>query len=221
MAIIQLSALVGSISGNVGGASFANSKSGPVVRQPRRPTHNASATQDAQQVNLLTQINRWRDLSALDRAAWNAAGAQRPFTNRLGIARPLTGYQYFLKLNLNVEIDLPPDTAADTTAVTITFQSSIATEIDIIFTGIPPFTDYEGFLYGQLLYRDTPIAFNRDWRALGLVNTGGTLEVPIGVQWQTVFTLPILNQFIALQFRPFAGGADLGGWTTQILQTTA
>lgn len=221
MAIFKAGPAIGAISGNVGGTNFANTRNGPVVRKARSSSSNKAITQGNAQVNLRTQIARWNALSTASRTQWNNYAKSHPISNRIGVQRQLSGYQMFLKHNLHFEVDDPPSATLSTTAVNVSFESSVASGIDINFTNLPAFTAYAGFVYGALLYRSTPVRFVRDFRKLGLVSVLGTTPASLDTIWQTVFPLPVENQYIALQFRPFAGSVDLGGWTTEVLQTTA
>lgn len=221
MAIFSTGPIVGSISGNVGGVSFANSRRSRVIRKAKRASPTTKSRQLAQQSILKNAVARWQALDTDSRNAWKNAASHIPTPNRLGTSSPMSGYNYFLKLNLAFELDEPPVATSFVPAVEITFTSSVAIRLDIHFDGLPGGEAYAGFVFGRLLYRSTPIAHNNTWTRLGLVTTLGTIIVSIDAIWLTAFEFPILNQFVALEFRPFRESHFIGGNTRQILQTTA
>ena len=169
---------------------------------------------------MLRQINRWRDLSALDRAAWRAAAAQKTFPNRLGIQRNLTGYQYFLKYNLFNEINNPPLTQTVWNDIKTTLTFTDANSLTVLLTSATSIPVLEAHLYGRLLYRNTPIRSVTSFRHLGLATMpfGGTFFFPI--LWNSVFEDPAVGQYVALQLRPFVAGVDIGGWEQAIVAVT-
>ena len=81
MAIFKPGPAIGTISGNAGGASFVQSKSGPVMRSARSAGRTSTKRQNAAQTNLRNQINRWNALTDLQRAAWRNAATLVQFPN--------------------------------------------------------------------------------------------------------------------------------------------
>lgn len=218
MAIFSPGPTVGAISGNVGGTNFANSRNGSIIRQRRAGGQTPQANQLAAQVNLAAQVDRWRELDDLDRQAWIQYARTTPIPNRLGIERYLTGYQTFMHFNLYTEIDVPPAGTLDTTAVNVSFDT-LSGFLGITFDGLGSGVDIEGLVYGNRLWRDTPVKFNRDWRKLGSISqTGPTTTASIQTIWNDVFNSLTVGEYIALQFRPTVNDVPVGGWTTQIIQ---
>lgn len=221
MAIYTPGPITGGISGNVGGVNFANPSGSKVVRSARPPSPNSSALQSLQASNMQNQILRWANLSELDKNAWRNAASQKLFTNRLGINRNLSGYQYFLKLNMHAEIDLPPLSTAQTPEASVKFSSTIANGLRITYNGVPVAVFYTGFIYGRLYYRTTKQKYASNLRKLGLNSTFGSATLSFNDIWDPVFKRPVIDQVLAIQYRPFAEQHDLGGWTTTIITTTA
>lgn len=108
MALIKGSALVDAISGSVGGTTFATTKFGGIARsRPRMVRHTSPralrASAAVQQV-----MQEWIDLAPLEQAAWNTAAASTPFTNRLGISRPMSGMHLALWTNVPAAYENEP-----------------------------------------------------------------------------------------------------------------
>ncbi len=232
MAIFTAGPLVGGISGNVGGVSFANPRGSKVIRKSRRRSPNRTQAQAEKQTTLMNMIHFWQSMATEDRAAWNSAASQLTFPNRLGLARQITGYNYYLQQNLgggmavvggvlepNTTL-LPPFISAQTTAQ-VTFVSTVAAGIIVTFDGLTGAGAYGGFFYGNLLYRNTPIKFEKNHLLLGSLSRAGDGTIDLSVAWQTQFTLPILGQYIALRFKPLSGKAVKGAETVVIIETTA
>ncbi len=232
MAIVQLGPIIGRISGNVGGASFANARGTTILRKSRRSSFNGSIAQGPPQVKIGVLARIWADKSSLDQDAWRAAATRITFPNRLGIQRNISGYQYFLKINMPLDlltaadvlreaVELPPTNVSSQVTAQITFTSGIAGGIDMIFDGLPGASSYSGLVYGNLLYRSTATQFNNTWRSFGPLGRFGDGSRDITTAWQNVFELPVLGQYIALRFQPLQNSAPIGAQTIAIIETLA
>lgn len=97
MAIYRDSPIIGPISGALGGTVIARSKAGPVLKhRPAKITRHTPAALAAR-ARFADQTRAWARLTEEEREDWRQFARQHPTTNRLGIARPLTGFQWFLK----------------------------------------------------------------------------------------------------------------------------
>lgn len=105
MAIFRNSPIVGSISGSVGGSNFVAGRGSPVVRQRGLKSRNTSAfAQAAQAKNALVRV-LWRQLSANSRLAWNIGANNLSRTNRLGVQRRISGWQFYMSHAMFLEPD--------------------------------------------------------------------------------------------------------------------
>lgn len=100
MAIFRPGHVVGAISGNLGTMNFANGPYGPYVRKRMVRTDKRSVRQLASRVQMQTIRHEWSGLSKEQRTTWRAAARQFPQVNRLGIRRNLSGFQFFVRVNI-------------------------------------------------------------------------------------------------------------------------
>lgn len=114
MALVRTSSIVGAISGNLQSVNFTQSKSGTVVRSRLRRVNRRTKRQTKIRRNLTALRNRWRGLTEEQRITWNVLTATLSEPNRVGLVRPLTGWQLYMKQNLvnlstglNFEDDAP------------------------------------------------------------------------------------------------------------------
>ncbi len=99
MAIYRPSAIVGAISGNVGGVCFVVTKAGLVARKRNVRTRNTSKRRFEVNAGFQKLRNAWRSLSEIQQTSWRQAALTFPHTNRLGLATRLTGFALFIKVN--------------------------------------------------------------------------------------------------------------------------
>lgn len=221
MAIFKPGAIVGGISGSVGGATFVNSRGSSVLR--KRKTRNGRRSQGSvnQSAILQNSITRWRNFSAENKTLWNNAASNATFANRLGQQRNLSGYQYFLKLQTFYFSDFPPVYIVDPPNVTVQFTSSVASGIavDIQTTGAPDIAQFN--IKGMLLYRNTPIKFVNFYKNIANLSAPTGFAFDFTFLWEEVFPLPVLGQYVALQYLSVSNNAPTGQIFEQIIETTA
>lgn len=105
---IKFSGLVTAMKGKAGGSIFSQNKQGAYFRNNRWGGGRKSNRWDAAKNKLSVLSNKWRSLSAEQREAWQAAGANYPFENKFKESYIPSGYQLFMSLNGNLFAhDLP------------------------------------------------------------------------------------------------------------------
>lgn len=96
MAKITPSAIIGSISGRIGGVEFAQTRNGIIVRKigPKPKPTSTYAYYSRAQFQAATQY--WATLPAATRAAWAEAAKQTTRTGALGQGRTFSGFTLYL-----------------------------------------------------------------------------------------------------------------------------
>ena len=100
MAIIRLSSIIGGISGSIGGITFVNARRSPVARHRPQRRRFAIGFQPEQRALVQAIRQAWRSLTDLQRDAWRAQATEFTFGNALGQASALSGFQYYIKRNI-------------------------------------------------------------------------------------------------------------------------
>lgn len=95
MAIVRMGAVVGGISGRVGGVVFASGRSGAVVKTAARRVGGDTVRARSVQSVPSAVAGAWAALTDAQRAAWRTAAASVTRTNRLGLGRQLSGWQLY------------------------------------------------------------------------------------------------------------------------------
>ena len=108
MAIFRAGPIVGAISGALGGVVFANSRAGIIVRTRGVRTGTESKSLSTAQGMLGRVVAGWNALTTAQRAAWNNKAATTPLPNRLGVARALTGFQFYSMFVMDIYLGVPP-----------------------------------------------------------------------------------------------------------------
>ncbi|RLB79727.1 MAG: hypothetical protein DRH24_11995 [Deltaproteobacteria bacterium] len=140
MALIKYSSVVAQATGKLGSISLVNGRGGATIRM--RPTSTPTARKKGGITShILPRVqNAWFTLTQDQQSQWQALAVDAPQPNRLGIKRPLTGRQLFLKANIpRSRAHLPLLTAPPTYR-----DTGLGTLFSIIFYEGGPYTiDYE------------------------------------------------------------------------------
>jgi len=207
MAIFAPGALVGSISGNVGGASFVNASGSKVVRKSRRTNSVTQQNQQHSQIVLANAAAQWKTLSTAERNAWKTYAANRPRANRLGASSPRSGYAAFVQYTVARAPDgpavdpIPPIEYTRQEMFNYSLASTISNGIEFTFDTPSPLVSKQWLIYGRPLYRDTIPSFNNTWTGFGAhVDTGTTVNVDD--YWEDFWPMPVLGQAVALRLIP-------------------
>lgn len=101
MAIVKNPALSSEASGNVGGLCYTRWRELQVVRGPWTGTVPNTTDQQTYQAFLTTVSKKWSELlTALERVLWEEAAETEEWTSRLGTNYRPSGYQLYLKYNI-------------------------------------------------------------------------------------------------------------------------
>lgn len=103
MAISREGPIVGQISGAIGGVVFnAGSRSGVISK---RPPPNPTVSNEQRRRHGFLQIAqaKWRAGTDAQRSLWNSFASTLPWTNRLSIRRPISGYTAWLSFDLQLD----------------------------------------------------------------------------------------------------------------------
>lgn len=206
MAIYAPGPLIGAISGNLGGVSFANPSGSKVIRRPRRSSVILTEEQVQQQSYVALFARSWASLEEDERAAWRTWAANRPKPNRIGVQRAQSGYQAFMEYHLakavvnTTVIPLPPKSFTPQSLYNFELTSAASSNILVNFTDDSLFVVRRAFIYGRPLFRTSTPKFNNSWKLLGDMQTiSSTFQVtPF---WDEVFTHPIEGQAIAIRVK--------------------
>jgi len=101
MALIKFGGGVVQMAGSIAGNTFARNRYGNYVRARTKPTNPNTASQIAVRASLAFLTTRWSDtLTAAQRAAWDLYASNVIMTNRLGETTHLSGYNHYLRSNI-------------------------------------------------------------------------------------------------------------------------
>ena len=217
MAIFRPSALVQGISGSVGGVTFVNARGSKVVRfrPPKLRKNQTLPVLDAikSRAAFDATVKAWADLSEANRQNWRAAAPQFTFPNRLGQHRPISGFQFFIKVNFNTALagdtiallGYDPDPVVSITTVALGAQVSAGLNVLVDYDSAPPEIPF--FFFGALDFKETTQSFVRDWKFFHQFTPPDGLNTNIIDPWEAIFGPLRLDQLIRLRRVPKQEGA--------------
>lgn len=135
MAICIPGPLVSAISGNVAGATFAQTRNGQVIRKRAIRTKKQTAATALRRARFQSFHRQWEALSDIKRLSWNTAAKQSSRTDPFGTKRTMSGFQFFMRVCLDMPLDSP------TAPVDVIFMQAIEpfTSLTLDFTVGGPF----------------------------------------------------------------------------------
>ena len=102
-------------SGKVGNLVYQRNRFGPICYPRFIPANPRTEKQVTVRSYLATVSAYWRLLSELERLMWGLAGAKQRSRRRMGRSAPLTGFNYFMRVNLRrlnrggTLVEVPPE----------------------------------------------------------------------------------------------------------------
>lgn len=203
MAIIRTGALVGGISGTLGGVVFVAGRGSPVVR-PRPLTKNKSSPfLAASRASMFTLRRAWSSLTSLQKSAWETRAVDFPTTNALGVSSPISGFQLFIKLNIESRLDsesfIPDPTDFPVSGPPTNVAAAFSESVDFIVSADPPSPMLLGtyYVFGWPFWRTTE---SRDVPRLVFLaqRTGPSLFFNVRSAWELHFGPMSENQRFAI-----------------------
>lgn len=103
MAIITLAAPISGIRGKVGGIIYSANKAGPFVKSWARGSNPRTFLQTVHRSSLSGFAIAWKTLSGSEQSAWDtyAALPAQDLTNSLGETYSISGFNWYIRINLN------------------------------------------------------------------------------------------------------------------------
>lgn len=221
MAIIRPGSLVGAISGALGGAVFANTRAGLIVRPRGVRTGQAGAQLSLVQGSVGRVAAAWNALTDAQRAAWVTAAAARPYPNRLGVMRPLSGYQLYSMFAQEIYAGSPPAALAPPSAASIYAPTFVGVNF---LEGGPWVLTTRGLPYPTL----TPVEFGYVQVSRRATQTGGFSRGRRIASWshpsgsRDIYVDALAKQVYLVTSTPFAAGVAwqvAGGFLGKVIFT--
>lgn len=204
---MRTGAIIGAISGDVGGVCFSNPSGSKIVRKKRTASPHRLAFENKALTPMTVYTQSWKILTESAKKAWRIAAAQRNVTNRLGVSRQISGYQLFVQWSSNqsgITVSsniLPPTGEIFQNLSNLAITSSVAVGIKFTFDDSmsPGFRIFSTYLGNPM--RSTVPKFQRDWRRV-LSTFTSTLEYDLTTDWSNIWPLPVLGQVVAVRIFP-------------------
>jgi hypothetical protein len=116
MALIKYGGGIIQMSGSLAGNTFARNRYGNYCRARTKPTNPNTALQVAVREAIAYLTNRWsQTLTAAQRTAWNLYASSVAMKNKLGETTYLSGFNHYIRSNVNsIIIDQPAIDAGPT-----------------------------------------------------------------------------------------------------------
>jgi hypothetical protein len=212
MALVKYGGGVTQLSGSVGGTTYARNRFGNYMRSRTKPVNPGTQAQDNVRTSMSFLTAHWSTvLTAGERIAWATYAAAIAMKNRLGETVYLTGFNHFVRSNVEhyrlmslVTKTGPAVLTLPAKDVGFTCSGSVATQlITVNFTENTEWAIEVGaelFLYQGQPRSHTHLFFAGPWKVLGMVYGTTTPGAQSPVTKAAVMTLT-LGQLITVYAR--------------------
>lgn len=99
MARVTYGSTVDNLAGSIGGVTFQNTKSGPIMKLKPKHRSNNSAASKIYQNELSNLVLLWKNLDLELKLEWDAFAAAIKFVHESGKEYYISGYNYFISVN--------------------------------------------------------------------------------------------------------------------------
>lgn len=99
MALVQTGVIISSIKGSVGGTTFSQTRAGLTAKRRSVGKRLPNSAQLAALNNSMSSTVAWNALSSDNKIAFNEYALANEYTDRYGVTKPLTGYQFYKQLS--------------------------------------------------------------------------------------------------------------------------
>jgi hypothetical protein len=99
MALIQTTGLISSIKGSVGGTTFSVNPAGLTAKKRLVGKRIPNQSQSSALNNSMSTTVAWNGLTYSQKNVFNLYALANTYTDRYGVTKPLTGYQWFKQLS--------------------------------------------------------------------------------------------------------------------------
>lgn len=209
MAIWRPSALVGALSGRLGGAVFVARRSTPVVRKAPAGGPTLTPAQARWRSALTNSRKAWHDVSDLDRQAWAVLAAQRPVYNALGQLRTMSAFNLYVQHNAFRQlagfgkIDSIPLPARAQAFESLSINAEAGVDLNLIAGVRSPFSSLPALLFGANSYRDSAPKVYTHWRFLTFDSFSDLPPTNNITDWDAERAPFVEGAFIAIRLIPW------------------
>lgn len=193
MALVQLSGLLTSLNGSIGGTTFQNTAAGLIARNKPMGRKSATPKQSLARQFPNSWTQSWRDLTIAQKLAWAAFASLHPHTNRFGQSKILSGFAWYESINYNLVraarpiILLPPVYTAPPAVDVFTVVPS-ALSIKVNYAVAPAPANTYPVLWATNIIGGANTSNRSKYRLLGtLVFGGGVISFNVTAAWEAVF----------------------------------
>jgi hypothetical protein len=192
MARVQYGSIITELNGSIGGFSFQQNSSGKIARTRVSRISSATPKQIFPKNSFVYVVSLWNSLTPYQKGLWNTFAAANPFTDYWGRTKYLTGYNWFMGLNINlwlietVEITTPPTLGSPVVVPDFFLDVSDAALLIDFDVEYDP-SDVELFIFASPPLKS---ASERNRKALRLINIHTSFPVTvidITTAWENYF----------------------------------
>jgi hypothetical protein len=192
---IKFGSIVVAGRGKIGGHVASRNRAGAYLRTKVTPVNPQSTDQTTVRNRLSGLASGWRNLTAAQRAAWNAAVSDFAKTDIFGDLKTPTGFNLYQRLNNNLlilgesAITTPPETVAVDAFTSFSFAAEDATDTELLQLTFAPAIESD---HKVKVYATPPLSAGKsfvksEYRLIDVLDDGDTSVFDILAEYQAKF----------------------------------
>lgn len=201
---VKLSAGFTAIAGKQGGSVWATNQGGLYFRNNKFYGKVPKMGQVGSRANMAYISGLWRQLPPTNQIEWTNAGPDFPTTNIFGDARIPTGYELFMRLNLNIVkfgntlLSSPPSPSSFPAYGPLEWAVLDATHVSINFPYTVPANEYV-MVWGAYPKSAGVNKIPTSWKFFGYQSPVGATNINLISSYRSFFPAPANDQKIFLK----------------------
>lgn len=227
MAKILFGALLADARGKMGGTVFSRNKGGAYMKNKVTPLNPRSTAQVAIRTLLAALSAAWRNLTAAQIAAWNAAVINFPKTDIFGASKTPTGKNLFVGLNANlssvnaasINAVPAPGAVAAIDSATLTAAAAAGT-FTIVFGPSPVPADYAFIVEATPSYSAGRSFVGSMFRQIAVIDAAATTPAALASAYAAKFGIMSAGSKVSVRLtgvNKLTGQKGVGFITTDII----
>ena len=198
---VKLGVAFTDIRGKQGGSVWATNQGGLYYRNNHNTGQRQTLSQNQRRISLASVSGLWRKLTSDQRNAWIAAAPDFPTTNIFGDPRIPTGYELFMRINMELKTlrqslrNTPPTPTSIPVIGAIVWQNMVPSNQGLEFSE----ASAADSLYKIFVTRPMSPGIQKipvRWYLIKVSATGGLNRINFSTEYQAKFGVPVVGSQI-------------------------
>ena len=196
MARVQYGGIITDLAGSIGGTTFQSNASAKIARLKSTRRRKNSIKQNSQIAAFQAELPPWSSMVQTDKDLWTAFATAHDKTNKWGVVKTLTGFNWFMSVNNyltlcgETPLGIPP--AWETPLAVPDYTIAPVDDVfEITFDSSFAHTSHYLLLFSSPLLRSVSLANRKVLRLTKIISPGTDTTIDFSSDWSTAHGIPL------------------------------